>query len=316
MEIKTFYFNPLRECCHLAWDDTKECVIIDPGNYGDRELQRMEDFVAEHQLKPVMILLTHGHFDHVLGLEMTAQAWKIDAWMHPDDKMILDSSIDWCAQLGLTLCRFSGTMHDLADGETLRFGHTELKVLATPGHTPGGVCFLNETDKDGISTKSKIETIFSFRIPYFVGPLNGNSDKAWFQRNDNMEKEKIYPWNFNKIVDLEASERAFIDKMRNKCTYLPWERVLPKDSLAYHRFEVLNEINNLRINGEKISVELKQEIYNEVFMKHSNVTRKKIEDFLIGKTLLERDNRSALTGIDITIKSDLMPQHAFKRLMD
>jgi len=176
--------------------------------------------------------------------------------------------------------------------------------------------FLNETDEDGISIKEKIESIFRFRIPYFVGPLNKNSDKAWFKRNDNMEKEKIYPWNFNKIVDLEASERAFIDKMRNKCTYLPWERVIPKDSLAYHKFEVLNEINNLKINGEKISVELKQEIYNEVFMKHSKVTRKKIEDFLIGKTLLERDNRSALTGIDITIKSDLMPQHAFKRLMD
>ena len=147
MEIKTFYFNPIRECCYLAWDDTKACVIIDPGNYGERELQRMKDFVVERQLKPVMILLTHSHFDHVLGLEATAQAWKIDAWMHPDDRMILDRSIDWCAQLGLTFCRFTGTMHDLADGEILRFGNTELKVLATPGHTPGGVCFLNETDK-------------------------------------------------------------------------------------------------------------------------------------------------------------------------
>ena len=176
--------------------------------------------------------------------------------------------------------------------------------------------FLNEADDEGISTKSKIESIFSFKIRYFVGPLNERSDKAWFKRHDNMEKEKIFPWNFEKIVDLEASEYAFIEKMRNRCTYFSWERVLPKDSLAYHKFEVLNEINNLKINGEKISVELKQEIYNEIFMKNSKVTRKKIEDFLITKTLLEQNNRSALTGIDITIKSNLMPQRAFKKLID
>ena len=173
--------------------------------------------------------------------------------------------------------------------------------------------FLNETDEDGISTKSKIESIFSFRIPYFVGPLNKKSDKAWLVRK---AEGKILPWNFEKIIDLEATEEAFINELTNKCSYIPGEDVLPKDSLFYHKFEVLNEINNLKIDGEKISVELKQEIYNEVFMKHSKVTRKKIEDFLIGKTLLESDNKSALTGIDITIKSDLMPQHAFKRLLD
>lgn len=173
--------------------------------------------------------------------------------------------------------------------------------------------FLNETDEDGISVKDKIEAVFMFRIPYFVGPLNKKSDKSWFVRK---AEGKIYPWNFEKTVDLEATEDAFINELTNKCTYIPGADVLPKDSLVYHKFEVLNEINNLKINGEKISVELKQEIYNEVFMKHSKVTRKKIEDFLIGKTLLERDNRSALTGIDITIKSNLMPQHAFKKLMD
>lgn len=147
MEIKTFYFNPIRECCYLAWDDTKACVIIDPGNYGERELQRLKDFVAERQLKPEMILLTHGHFDHVLGLDATARNWQVDAWMHPGDHDILERTVDWCAQLGLEYTRFTGTMHELADNEIVRFGNTELKVIATPGHTPGGVCFLNEQDK-------------------------------------------------------------------------------------------------------------------------------------------------------------------------
>lgn len=146
MEIKTFYFNPLRECSYLAWDDTKECVIIDPGNYGEREFQRMKDFVADHGLKPVKILLTHGHFDHILGLEAVSRAWSLDTWLHPADRGQLDSSIEWCKQLGLELHPFTGQFHDLADGDSIAFGHTVLKVLATPGHTQGGVCFYNEQD--------------------------------------------------------------------------------------------------------------------------------------------------------------------------
>lgn len=173
--------------------------------------------------------------------------------------------------------------------------------------------FLNETDEDGISTKSKIESIFSFRIPYFVGPLNERSDKAWLVRK---AEGKILPWNFEKIVDLEASENEFINRLTNKCSYIPGEDVLPKDSLAYHKFEVLNEINCLKIDGEKISVELKQRIYNEIFMMNKKVTRKKIEQFLVKEGFIEKGREAALTGIDITIKSDLAPQHAFKKLMD
>ena len=144
MEIKTFYFNPLRECCYVAWDDTKACVIIDPGCYGPRELQRLQHLVEEKQLQPVKILLTHGHFDHVLGLEAAARQWNLDAWIHPDDREQLVSSGQWCRELGMTYEPFTGTLHDLADGDVVTFGTTKLKVLATPGHTRGGVCFLNE----------------------------------------------------------------------------------------------------------------------------------------------------------------------------
>ena len=144
MEIKTFYCNPLRECSYVAWDGTLECVVIDPGFYGERELQRLRAFVAEKGLKPVKILLTHGHFDHVLGLEDVAQEWKLDAWMHPADQEQIVRSGQWCAQLGLAFHPFTGTWHDLSDGEAVTFGHTSLKVILTPGHTEGGVCFLCE----------------------------------------------------------------------------------------------------------------------------------------------------------------------------
>ena len=147
MEIKTFYFNPLRECCYVVWDDTAECVIIDPGCHGDREFERLRLFVEEKQLKPVSVLLTHGHFDHILGLEDTARCWDLDVFLDPDDRMQLDLALNWSRELGLTYKPFTGRLRDLADGDVIRFGHTQLRVITTPGHTQGCVCFYSEAEQ-------------------------------------------------------------------------------------------------------------------------------------------------------------------------
>ena len=98
--------------------------------------------------------------------------------------------------------------------------------------------FLTEKDGTGLSVSEKIESIFTFKIPYFVGPLNPYcKEHAWvvFKPEKN---GRILPWNFSDFVDEEASEREFIRRMTNRCTYLPSEDVLPKDSLLYHRFTV------------------------------------------------------------------------------
>lgn len=169
--------------------------------------------------------------------------------------------------------------------------------------------FLNKVE-DGLSVGDKLQSVFTFKIPYFVGPLNSNSKYAWIVR----KAGKIYPWNFEQMIDLDASEVEFIKKMTNICSYLPGEPVLPKDSLCYHKFMVLNEINNIRINGVRIPVEIKQGLYNDVFMKNKKVTVKKITDYLISNNLMRKDG-DLLTGIDITINSNLRPQIAFERLL-
>ncbi len=145
MEIKTFYCNPLRECSYVAWDETLECVIIDPGFYGDRERQRLEAFVTEKNLRPVKVLLTHGHFDHTLSLDYVARRWNAGVLMHPADRVQLDNAVDWCRRLGLAYDLYEGPFTDLKDGDTVSFGHTTLRVIGTPGHTEGGVCFLEES---------------------------------------------------------------------------------------------------------------------------------------------------------------------------
>lgn len=87
--------------------------------------------------------------------------------------------------------------------------------------------------------------------------------------------EKIYPWNFDDVVDKDKSAENFIMRMTNKCTYLVGEDVLPNQSILYSKFRVLNELNNLKINGEKPDVEVKKKIYNELFLTGNPVTTKR-----------------------------------------
>ncbi len=171
--------------------------------------------------------------------------------------------------------------------------------------------FLSDKDGDGVSVSDKVRSIFEFRVSYFVGPLNTNSDNGWVVRSSG----KIYPWNIENMVDYDRSEEAFIKKLIGKCTYLPGESVLPKDSLLYHRYTVLNEINNLKIDGVAISVELKQKIYNEVFLKNKKVTIKKLRDYLTSHECMAKDAK--LSGVDNgdEIHSDLKPWHDFRHLI-
>ena len=158
----------------------------------------------------------------------------------------------------------------------------------------------------------KILQLFTFRIPYYVGPLNNTCDTttgkfAWSVRKNS---EKIYPWNFTDVIDVEASAEKFIRRMTNKCTYLTGEDVLPKDSLQYSKFMVLNELNNLRLNGEKISVELKQKIYEDIFCKNRKVTQKKLKRYLVLEGIA--DKNVDITGIDGDFKASLTAYHDFK----
>ena len=154
--------------------------------------------------------------------------------------------------------------------------------------------------------ENRIRSIFTFQIPYYVGPLNGirkqNGTTNWAVRKTD---ETVYPWNFEEVIDLEASAELFIRRMTNKCTYLPEEDVLPKHSLLYSKFEVLNELNNLRINGELISEKLKQSIYTDLFQRYKKVTQKKLKDYLTSEGVIAPKAQVDITGVDGDFKSSL-----------
>lgn len=173
-------------------------------------------------------------------------------------------------------------------------------------------------DSDGLSVCEKILSIFKFRIPYYVGPLNTSHSKkggnSWMVRNSEVETAPIRPWNFKKQVDLGASAKAFMDRLTNKCTRLFGEDVLPKDSLLYSRYMVLNELNNVRIDGQRLSAPLKQKIYTEVFQRRTGkLTLTKLGEWLKKEGLVGED--AQLSGIDGTFQATLKSYQDFARII-
>lgn len=143
--------------------------------------------------------------------------------------------------------------------------------------------------------KEKIKKLVTFRVPYYVGPLNQNSEFAWLVKRSD---EKITPWNFEEVVDIDTSAENFIIRMTKNCSYLPAEKALPRYSLLYCEYTVLNEINKIRINGKLLDYESKFKIYNDIFKVKKKVNVKHIQEYL-KKTLYPNSyDEFIITGDD------------------
>lgn len=158
----------------------------------------------------------------------------------------------------------------------------------------------------------KILPLFRFRVPYYVGPLTGKN--SWVEKNSN---EKITPWNFDEVVDKAKSNEKFMRRMTNKCTYLFAEDVLPQASIYYQKYDVLNQLNVLQINNIPISVELKQKIFDELFMKRPRVTDKVIIDFLVRQGLISENEKRDITlsGKDGEFKANMRSYVQLKKIL-
>lgn len=174
--------------------------------------------------------------------------------------------------------------------------------------------FLNERDADGLTVTKKVIETFEFRVPYYVGPVSDKATHHWAVRFAGQENEKIYPWNFEKVIDTEASAAAFMDNLIGRCTYTG-EKVLPKDSLLYSEFALLNELNPLRINGQPLSIPVKKQLVEELFIASAKkVTKKKILKYLQCKGLA--NGQTEITGIDDNIKTVLKSQADFRSILE
>ena len=148
MEIKSFVFNPIQENTYIVWDDTKECIVIDAGNLSAREDKMLAEFIEEQGLKPVLAVNTHCHFDHILGVEFLRETYGVKFAASSADLPLLKNGRASGAMFGMELGALPEAIDiDLAEVGEVRFGNTVLRVIPTPGHTPGCVSLLHEESK-------------------------------------------------------------------------------------------------------------------------------------------------------------------------
>ena len=143
LHSRIFTFNPLGTNCSVHWEEgQKACTVVDPGMSSDDGVKELTDFFQKEGLTPDAIFLTHGHFDHVWGVENLLKVYPVPVYMHPADKGILaDGASVFKGMQSFKVFQHSIATTDVAEGDVLTSGGTEWKVLHTPGHTPGGVCY-------------------------------------------------------------------------------------------------------------------------------------------------------------------------------
>jgi len=139
----------IQENCYVLNDETNEAVIIDDGAYYPEEKKAIEQYIQDHKLKPVHLLDTHAHFDHIMGNEELFLKFGLKAEFHKKDAYLYDTA----SLQAQSIISSKLNVHDVPAGAFIKnndeiiFGNLRLKVIETPGHTPGGVCFYCESEK-------------------------------------------------------------------------------------------------------------------------------------------------------------------------
>lgn len=209
MKYQTFTFNPVQENTYLLWDEeTLEAAIVDAGTWNRQEEQMLEGSIAAHGLKMKYALQTHAHFDHTFGLPFMYRTYGLRPIFHVDEEKTYKQMPGMAAQFGMTI---GGGMPPierlLNDGAELRLGETSIRLIHTPGHTPGSASLyipdaklllsgdtlfcqgIGRTDLPGGNFEAELDSIKNklFRLPDDTTVLSGHGPATtigWEKRNN------------------------------------------------------------------------------------------------------------------------------------
>lgn len=151
MKVKMFTFNAFQENTYVLYDETNECIIIDPGCSNRNEEDALVQFISENHLKPVKLVNTHCHIDHVLGNRFVADTYNLPLTSHPGEAETLFMQDHISGMYGMAYNKSPEITEFLEEGDTLAFGNTEMSVLFTPGHSPASISFYNKDTHDLIA---------------------------------------------------------------------------------------------------------------------------------------------------------------------
>ena len=141
LSVKVFTFSPVQENTYLLYDELGNCAVIDPGCYSDEEKDELKDFIDKTALKPVLLLNTHCHLDHIFGNKFIHETYGLSLHLHEKEKPVLDNGPAVGLMWNLPFDNYEGELIWLKEGNTITIGDNELKILFTPGHSPGSVSF-------------------------------------------------------------------------------------------------------------------------------------------------------------------------------
>ena len=144
LEIKSFTFNPFGENTFLLYNEKKEVLIIDPGAYFEEERKTLLDFLSSEGLKPIRLLNTHCHVDHVFGNHLIFQKFGLKPEIHAAEKSVLDLAAAAGLQYNLPFTMPPDPQNFLDEKDTIALGEDVLSILFTPGHSPGSISFYCE----------------------------------------------------------------------------------------------------------------------------------------------------------------------------
>jgi len=151
MNIHSFTFSPFKENTYVLSDESKACVIVDPGCYDTHERKQLKDFIEQEGLQPTLLLLTHCHIDHVFGAAFVAETWKLTPQCHPADLPTLKMARTSASLYGVNYDECPTPEATLADGDSISFGNTKLDIVFVPGHAPGHVAFIHHESRSVIN---------------------------------------------------------------------------------------------------------------------------------------------------------------------
>jgi hydroxyacylglutathione hydrolase len=147
LTIKSFTFNPVQENTYIVYNDAGECCIIDPGCYFSGEEEELKNFITDNGLKPLYLLNTHCHLDHIFGNRFVQKTYGLTLHIHPAEKQLLDLGPTQGQMWQLPFDNYDGEVVYINEGDEIKLGNEVLEVLLTPGHSPGHLCFYSKTHK-------------------------------------------------------------------------------------------------------------------------------------------------------------------------
>ena len=146
LTVHQLTFNPFQENSYIISTPSGECIIIDPGCFDRMERAELKSFIEDHSFRPVRLINTHCHIDHILGNAFVAKEWNLGLEIHKGELPVLESGTIVSGMYGVSYETSPAPVSFLEEGDKIVLDGHELEVLFTPGHSPASICFYNAED--------------------------------------------------------------------------------------------------------------------------------------------------------------------------